>query len=99
MEEEQASLHASRDAAAKTIDDSPPDLSKEGVLGDLHRVQKESEKRGLMATALRSIDLKGRHLGLWGAKAGNKNTHEATYPDDVFMGPSPADLLLPPERR
>jgi hypothetical protein len=94
MLEEQLLELDSRNALEKEIDESPPASSEEGVLNDLYRVQKQSEERGQLATALRSIDLRGRRLGLWAGKAAKKKKGPGGYdPDDI--GPSPAEILMP----
>ena len=53
--------------------DAAPDHSEQGVLSDLHRLQQASEASGELATALRTIDFRGRHLGMWGGRGRKKD--------------------------
>jgi hypothetical protein len=64
--EQQALLLLSRKLDEKN-QNAAPDHSEKGVLSDLLRLQQASEACGL-ATALRTIDFRGRHLGMWGGK-------------------------------
>jgi hypothetical protein len=66
--EQQALLMLSRMVDEKSGTAAPPDHSEKGVLGDLHRLQLASEACGELATALRTVDFRGRHLGMWGGK-------------------------------
>ena len=49
------------------------------MLSDLHRLQQASEACGELATALRTIDFRGRHLGMWGGR-GRKNDKPRSPP-------------------
>ena len=71
--EERALLLLSRKLDRIKQDLETPDLSEKGVLGDLDRIQHASEERDELAMALRSVDFKGRHLGMWGSKGAKKN--------------------------
>jgi hypothetical protein len=66
--EQQALLLLSRTLDKKNRTADPPDHSEKGVLSDLLRLQLASEACGELATALRTVDFRGRHLGMWGGK-------------------------------
>jgi len=66
--EQQALLMLSRMVDEKNRTADSPDPSEKGVLSDLHRLQLASEACGELATALRTVDFRGRHLGMWGGK-------------------------------
>jgi hypothetical protein len=70
--EQRALLLLSRSLAEKNHDEenrnATPDHSEKGVLNDLLRLQQASEACGELATALRTVDFRGRHLGMWGGK-------------------------------
>jgi hypothetical protein len=81
--EQRALLLLSRNLAEKNQDeksrDAAPDHSEKGVLNDLLRLQQASEACGELATALRTVDFRGRHLGMWGGK-GKKNDRPRSPP-------------------
>jgi hypothetical protein len=78
MAEQQALLLLSRKLDEKT-QNTEPDHSEQGVLSDLHRLQQASEASGELATALRTIDFRGRHLGMWSGR-GKKNDKPRSPP-------------------
>ncbi len=77
--EQQALLMLSRKLDEKNQTADPPDHSEQGVLSDLLRLQLASEACGELATALRTVDFRGRHLGMWGGK-GKKNDRPRSPP-------------------
>jgi hypothetical protein len=62
------------------------EAGKSAVLRDLRRVQKRAEADRSHTAAIRSIELRGRRIGLWGGKPGRKK--EA----DALRSPSPAEV-------
>jgi hypothetical protein len=77
--EQQALLMLSRMVDEKNRTTDTPDHSEKGVLSDLIRLQQASEACGELATALRTVDFRGRHLGMWGGK-GKKNDRPRSPP-------------------
>lgn len=67
------------------------EAGKEAVLRDLRRVQGQAEADRSHTAALRSIELRGRRIGIWGGKPGrNKETYAP-------RSPSPAEVLGLPD--
>ena len=62
------------------------EAGKAAVLRDLRRVQERAEADRSHTAAIRSIELRGRRIGLWGGKPGRKK--EADAP----RSPSPAEV-------
>src|SRR5471030_335725 len=62
------------------------DAGKDAVLRDLRRVQEQAEADRSHTAAIRSIELRGRRIGLWDGKPGRKKETDAP------RSPSPAEV-------
>lgn len=89
------SLMASESSAdgREESDFSAREVTKARVIGDLDRVQRLTEARGVFTSSLRSIEMMGRHLGLWRRGEADRSKSTDRGGDASSNSPPLADVV------
>ena len=95
MQKERASKANPREDFNAESPDDTGDAGKAAVLRDLRRIQEQAEADGSHAAAIRSVELRGRHMGLWRGQA----TAGKEPANDEERSLSPAELMGMPVQR